>query len=1297
MFQLPGLLNAGSALSSDEFEILEGVETYFQRTTAEVKRLRSEVLMLGSKHMSQRETQMMLSLAEHGLMLLCQQRCVLARMLTQVSGLAQVAGVSVNWDPLPLGQSKLRKAIKDFNDAYLSVTENLRQLQFLMKTALSLVEESAKADAVRDMISVVDSCITMMQGYRVNHLPQILTSSDISSVSQAGNLLEEVSRHICGCQQGCAKNHCLPTDVFGSCISEIQRARNITARLADEGSTCDPRQMVDVSSMMDGASLVVRKVLVAVQALCQGAVAESGKIAQPILRCHSEASKEVAALGLDDVIEASSAVTDILRSIHESDTIPTVQRDCCSAVASGTNVLVQELLQVSRQRLVDYIVFSRSLAKLNYVLVRVFRVLIAKGYCADNISNGDDGDGERDVGGMTFEDDQDGTGMGEGDGKQDVTDQLESEEQLLGLKNKDQGDNPTDQQDSKELNEEEAKQGMEMEGDFEGDLFDVPDQSQEDEHDGDDDEELDREMGDGPDKNEDIIDEKMWDKSDDEAERDPGEEKFEKDSRVKGETLENELRTREDDEEHNEGDASRDASNDTKTGDNDNADTDETMHDQPEINQDSEEKYENKAGIDVREEQDADQESGDADDDDEPMKLEDDLNLDENDDSDTGEGGGLLEKEDPTVEDAVGKDDVAYDGLDPDDEDQGDSQSESSDVNTELLEAGGHKGEKKEEDEPLDELHEEMKQEVEFSGFDNSSQDVQGIQSRDGKDNVTEMVDQDSEQVQDMDGKGKNDDSGNTNEVQPKASTGGTCGEGGDSGDQGESFPDDGMDKETETSVSVSNPFQSPGDASKFWHKKLRMLDKSTDEADEEMEARNGDNMDSNGDGEFEFASKDQANSTQVLGEADEDEAVHLDDQDEEHQDESHDRRQESTESPEAKESSPEKRKSPSRTAGRKPSNKQRRGTDRAEQDVAETGPDVDGESEKQEPEGSDDADDTLVANDDELRNRVVTDMSQLKVNDGYLVNRAPMTGSLVEEEGHKKITDTDIVESRKHWSMIQGETHHLARRLCEKLRLVMEPLVATKLKGDYRTGKRINMKRVIGYIASGYRKDKIWLRRTKPAKRNYRVLLAVDNSESMRKSGAGEMALAAMATLAVGMSQLEIGELGVASFGEEMRLLHPFHQPFTSESGVNVVQNFPFDEKRTRTALCVESAISVLESEGDASSMQLVFLISDGRIERDSRDALRCLVREMVERNILLVMIIVEGTKNKSTKKDSIVHMKEVTFKNGKPSVKQFIEDYPFPYYMVLEDMQSLPELLGGALSQWFEMLAQIQGSSRY
>ena len=104
--------------------------------------------------------------------------------------------------------------------------------------------------------------------------------------------------------------------------------------------------------------------------------------------------------------------------------------------------------------------------------------------------------------------------------------------------------------------------------------------------------------------------------------------------------------------------------------------------------------------------------------------------------------------------------------------------------------------------------------------------------------------------------------------------------------------------------------------------------------------------------------------------------------------------------------------------------------------------------------------------------------------------------------------------------------------------------------------------------------------------------------------------------------------------------------------------------------------------------------MISDGRIERDSRSKLRHLIRQMAEKNILMVMIIVEGEGSSSKSNESILTMKEVSFVNGKPKIKHFIEDYPFPYYLVVGDLASLPEILGDALRQWFEMLAQIQNT---
>ena len=73
-------------------------------------------------------------------------------------------------------------------------------------------------------------------------------------------------------------------------------------------------------------------------------------------------------------------------------------------------------------------------------------------------------------------------------------------------------------------------------------------------------------------------------------------------------------------------------------------------------------------------------------------------------------------------------------------------------------------------------------------------------------------------------------------------------------------------------------------------------------------------------------------------------------------------------------------------------------------------------------------------------------------------------------------------------WSRCEALTAGLSSDLAEQLRLVLEPQLASKMAGEYRTGKRISMKRVIAYIASHFRKDKIWLRRTRPDKRKYQA-----------------------------------------------------------------------------------------------------------------------------------------------------------------------------------------------------------------
>ena len=42
-------------------------------------------------------------------------------------------------------------------------------------------------------------------------------------------------------------------------------------------------------------------------------------------------------------------------------------------------------------------------------------------------------------------------------------------------------------------------------------------------------------------------------------------------------------------------------------------------------------------------------------------------------------------------------------------------------------------------------------------------------------------------------------------------------------------------------------------------------------------------------------------------------------------------------------------------------------------------------------------------------------------------------------------------------------------------------------------------MRRLISYIASDFRNDRVWLRRTKRERRNFEVCIAVDDSASMK------------------------------------------------------------------------------------------------------------------------------------------------------------------------------------------------------
>lgn len=344
-------------------------------------------------------------------------------------------------------------------------------------------------------------------------------------------------------------------------------------------------------------------------------------------------------------------------------------------------------------------------------------------------------------------------------------------------------------------------------------------------------------------------------------------------------------------------------------------------------------------------------------------------------------------------------------------------------------------------------------------------------------------------------------------------------------------------------------------------------------------------------------------------------------------------------------------------------------------------------------------------------------DESPSQEADGETDDLTPDIGHLeLEHDAASPSLPTSASDAAQLWNQCSTTTHQFSLVLTEQLRLILSPTTATKLRGDYRTGKRLNIKRIIPYIASNYKRDKIWMRRSVASKRNYQIMIAVDDSKSMSESGADVLAFETLALLTKSLSMLEAGELCVVGFGDQahVRVAHPFGTPFSpAESGPNVFRAFGFDQRGTNVATLVRESIQLFRDarrnapSADAEDLwQLQLVVSDGHCSE--HESVARLVRQAHADKIIVVFVIVDAGP------ESILDLKQAVFEpdpnastnldlnatSGSASLgemrvrtKRYLEDFPFPYYLVVRDVRDLPGVLATALKGWFGSVVDVQG----
>uniref|UniRef100_A0A182NI10 Midasin n=1 Tax=Anopheles dirus TaxID=7168 RepID=A0A182NI10_9DIPT len=296
----------------------------------------------------------------------------------------------------------------------------------------------------------------------------------------------------------------------------------------------------------------------------------------------------------------------------------------------------------------------------------------------------------------------------------------------------------------------------------------------------------------------------------------------------------------------------------------------------------------------------------------------------------------------------------------------------------------------------------------------------------------------------------------------------------------------------------------------------------------------------------------------------------------------------------------------------------------------------------------------------------------------------------LVESEMQTSILQdgTGDHEAFEQWQHISHKMLPSARDLCEQLRLILEPTKCTRLKGDYRTGRRINMKKIIPYIASQFRKDKIWLRRTKPAQRDYKITIAIDDSKSMDHNNSKDLTLQAISLVSQALTLLESGRLNVMSFGEKPRILLKHSDQF---DGPKLISALNFAQNQSRIAELLKF-VRTFSSE-DASSSEngvfehLMLVLSDGRnIYSEGEKEVKNAVKLARLQRIFIVYIVIDNPDNKHSIMD--VRVPLFTADSSQIVMQSYLDVFPFPYYVIVRDLGQLPMVLSDAMRQWFELV---------
>ncbi|XP_067631337.1 midasin isoform X1 [Eurosta solidaginis] len=957
--------------------------------------------------------------------------------------------------------------------------------------------------------------------------------------------------------------------------------------------------------------------------------------------------------------------------------------------------------------LADYYLFQqlgahKVSAKMLSVMLTVFVEIGSKGFCVPpDLMHDEEGQAKKQKEGEGF-------GLEDGTGENDASDRIESEDQL------DDAKRPEDRKEEQGKQPEDCKQdkSIDVSEDFDAKMQDIEKNEEDDSGESEDDGEMNKEMGETGQEAE-KLDEQIWgddeekgEEEDEEQEQDDNEQgKGTKDEKDTHNDLETKNEAAKENDDENEG---LDATNDTTNDKRKQPEKDVENMKEPEVDEDQPNPYHNELeeppeaeemdlgdmNMDNEQEGEDEREGEENPFDIDTMKE----NMEENPnepskDEQEEEGKENETKSDDSDSEAENADTELRKDTNSDEEkerDEEDKDGESDETQTRGEQEAQTTTEDKQEAEKEEEEHSEKPEEYEQSKDKTSKEEnMQSVPETENKgtpDQVQSEKDEEVKQEQKLDEQETGEEKDGVGQAENDTNEGGHQG----IAETKEKVAKHESTKERESKEKrkqgKTNEERTLGEAEMNKLKQLKTIDKVKEQQQQSDDAKDEEDDDKKTDAEeFQHVKDPKKSDITTLDNATEEQSKKIQHQ----EDEQNDEEQQNAENDEMENNEDESHKTdedaedPQEMSAEKfdkRSDKPSK-TDRSKERT-NTKEEMEVEGEIVTTMTAERSDDTSAHCNKEILLENVTRSEELSTAEQLEMRR------LYQQQLTANKTTLPVHKDYETWQTISNRMAQNAREFCEQLRLILEPTKCTRLKGDYRTGRRINMKKIIPYIASQFRKDKIWLRRTKAAQRDYKITIAIDDSKSMHHNNSKTLTLEAISLVSQALTLLESGRLSIISFGEAPKIILNHTEQFDGPKLVNALN---FAQDKTKIAELLDFVRTANVEEGSMGSdnglfENLLLVLSDGRnIFGEGRVKVRNAIKLARLQRIFIVYIIIDNPDNK----DSILDIQTMEMLPDKRmNIKSYLDDFPFPYYVIVRDLNQLPLVLSEAMRQWFELV---------